>query len=294
MDKINTEVFLEVVKTGSFKAAAANMGYTQAGVSYIVNAMESELGVSLFNREYGGVKLSQEGKELLYYVEQIHINEKLLKAKANELRSLDSGSVSVRSFTSVSVHWLPGIIENFHQKHPNIKVNIISAENDIEAEELVSKQSVDCGFFALPLSVEMETLFLHESPMMVSLSPKHPLAGLDAFPAQELNNYPYIRMTYNFTDRYLQDLFAKIGGIPKGSYVIDNDYAALAMASTDMGYCLFPQMALKNVPFELKHLELTPRVSMKVCIGTRSIERCSRATKEFIKCVSEWVNENVN
>lgn len=294
MEKINAGVFLKVVKTGSFKAAATHMGYTQAGISYIINSMENELGLKLFIREYGGVKLSPEGKELFYYLEQIHINEKLLKATADEMRSLNSGSVSVRSFSSVSIHWLPGIIEKFNQKYPNIKVTIVSTDNDIEAEAMVSNQTVDCGFFALPLNCDFETVFLHDSPMMVSISPKHPLAKLDNFPIEELCNYPFIKMSYDDSEHYLQELFNLAGGIPRESYIIDNDYAALAMASKNMGYCLFPKMTLKNVPFDLKHLDLIPHIAMKVCIGAKSLSRCSRATKEFVKCASEWVAEHVD
>lgn len=294
MEKMNAEVFLNVVKTGSFKAAAAELGYTQAGISYIISAMENELGLKMFIREYGGVKLSPEGKDLLYYMEQIYINEKLLKAKADEMRSLDCGSVSVRSFTSVSIHWLPGIIEKFNQKYPNIKVEIVSTDNDIDAEAIVSNQTVDCGFFTLPLTCDMETVFLHESAMMVSLSPKHPLAELDKFPIGELCNHPFIKMSYDDSGHYLRELFTLAGGIPPESYIIDNDYAALAMASKNMGYCIFPRMTLEDVPFDLRHLELTPRITMKVCIGAKSLTMCSRATKEFIKCVSDWVTENVN
>lgn len=154
--KINAEVFLEVVRTGSFKAAAENLGYTQAGVSYIIKAMENELGLVLFDREYGGVKLSSEGKEVLYYFEQIHANKKLLMAKANEIRSLDIGSVSVRCFSSVSIHWLPGIIEEFHKKHPNITVSITSTDDDAEVEKMIAEQTVDCGFFALPFHGELD------------------------------------------------------------------------------------------------------------------------------------------
>ena len=34
------EAFLEAARTGSFKQAASNLGYTQAGVSYLANALE--------------------------------------------------------------------------------------------------------------------------------------------------------------------------------------------------------------------------------------------------------------
>lgn len=293
MEKVNTEVFLKVVETGSFKAAADALGYTQAGVSYIVNAMEKELGLRLFDREYGGVRLSGEGKEILGEIEQVNLHERLLRAKADEIRSLDVGSVSVRSFSSVSVNWLPGIVEDFRREHPGVSVEIVSSNDDMEAEEMVASGSVDCGFFALPFHGKLDSTLLAESPLMVSVSPRHPMADKSEFPVSDLCSYPFIRMSYDDESHYLREVFDAAGGMPESSYVLDDDYAALAMASRDMGYCLFPEMALKNVPFELRHLPLTPRMTMKVCIGVRTMDACSHATRKFIHCASEWVERNV-
>ena len=44
------DAFLTVARLGSFKAAAEELGYTQAGISYLVNALEKELGLTLFLR----------------------------------------------------------------------------------------------------------------------------------------------------------------------------------------------------------------------------------------------------
>ena len=65
MDKINAEVFVTVANLGSFKKAADKLGYTQAGISYIINSMEEQAGFRLFEREFGGVRLTQEGQALV-------------------------------------------------------------------------------------------------------------------------------------------------------------------------------------------------------------------------------------
>ena len=52
------DAFLKVAETGSFKQAAHDLGYTQAGISYLVSTLERELDVPLFVRDYGGVHTS--------------------------------------------------------------------------------------------------------------------------------------------------------------------------------------------------------------------------------------------
>ena len=59
------DAFLKVAETGSFKQAAHDLGYTQAGISYLVSTLERELDVPLFVRDYGGAHLTSDGADLL-------------------------------------------------------------------------------------------------------------------------------------------------------------------------------------------------------------------------------------
>ena len=65
------EAFLHIAETGSFKQAAHDLGYTQAGISYLISSMERELGIPLFVRDYGGAHLTSEGAELLPWIRNI-------------------------------------------------------------------------------------------------------------------------------------------------------------------------------------------------------------------------------
>ena len=292
MEKINAEVFLKVVETGSFQAAAKELDYTQAGVSDIVKTMEETTGITLFIRAREGVRLTAEGRELLYYIQQIRNSERLFAAKVAELRNIQTGSVSVRIFNSISVCWIPDILATFSEKYPNVEVRLISSENDLEAERMVYDQDIDCGFFVMPLRTELDTVFLSENKLVASVSPQHPLASGERFPISEIRSYPYIKMLYQ-DDYYLSELFRMAGGTPGYDYAIDNDIAALAMAERGLGYCIFPEMVTRGAPFDLKHMELDPPLSIQVHIGTRSIEKCSGAAKAFIKHVTEWADKNL-
>ena len=63
------DAFLKVAETGSFKQAAHDLGYTQAGISYLVSTLERELDVPLFVRDYGGAHLTSDGADLLPWVQ---------------------------------------------------------------------------------------------------------------------------------------------------------------------------------------------------------------------------------
>ena len=90
MDKINAEVFVTVATLGSYKMAADKLGYTQAGISYIINAMEEQAGMKFFEREYGGVRMTQEGKELLPSMQRLYQDELIVREKVDKIRCKES------------------------------------------------------------------------------------------------------------------------------------------------------------------------------------------------------------
>lgn len=290
MEKLNTEVFLKVVETESFQTAAKELGYTQAGISYIINMTEKALGLKLFLRVHEGVRLTPEGEQLLPELRRINVDERMLASKVNELKNLETGSVSVRIFNSISAYWIPDIVSTFSKKYPGIDIRLISCENDVDAERMVYEQEVDCGFFVLPLHTPLETIFLQENPLVASVALDHPLAARNAFPVSEICNYPYIRMSYA-DDYYLSELFRQAGGVPESKYAIDNDYAALAMAARGLGYCIFPELIVRGTPFALKHLPLDPQTAIQIHVGAKSIAQSTKATKAFIDHVVMWTNE---
>ena len=112
------EAFLEAARTGSFKQAASELGYTQAGVSYLANALEKELGVRLFVREHGGVRLTSEGTALLPWIQEVCASERRLEAHLADLKQLEEGSLHIVAFTSTLTQWLPQITKRFTEAHP--------------------------------------------------------------------------------------------------------------------------------------------------------------------------------
>lgn len=290
MEKLNAEVFLKVVETGSFKKAADLLNYTQAGVSYIINAMEEEYGIRLFYREHGGVRLNDNGKELLPLIRQLDRDEHFIREKINALKGLDSGTVRVSTFNSVYVRWLPGILRSFEEQHPGIKVEVVSCEDSIENERLIFSREVDCGFLIGEPTMELDTIDLSEDELMAAVSPDHPLAGRNAFPLEQLPAQPYIMISFDKSDFY--DLLFPGDSGPNTKYVADNEFAAMAMVSRGLGVSVFSRLLLQEPVFPVRSLPFDPPVSRMIRIGTRSMKTCTAATKEFMRCSERWIHAN--
>ena len=292
MDKLNTTVFLKTVETGSFKRAADVLGYTQAGVSYIISAMEEEFGIKLFHREYGGVRLTSEGQTLLPLIKQISDGEHFLSEAINEIKDLKSGTVRVSTFYSVSIFWLPGIIRKFKDQYPGIDVEVVHHDVDKENERLIYDRVVDCGFMSDEPTLSLDTYDLMEESFMIALPLDHPLAKKKKFPIDQVRNYPYIRMTYDRPDSDIFETIFSGGASPKTAFTVDNDFAAMSMVSQGLGICIFPQLLLKDPPFPMRVMGFDPPFKRTIRLGTRAINDCTFAAKAFIQCARKWVYEN--
>ena len=65
MDAKKLQVILNTAKIGSINKAAEKLGYTQSGLTYLINSIEEEIGISLLNRSHMGISLTDEGNEPL-------------------------------------------------------------------------------------------------------------------------------------------------------------------------------------------------------------------------------------
>ena len=145
MEKINAEVFITVAKLGSFRKAADKLGYTQAGISYIINSMEEQAGIKLFEREFGGVKLTQDGENLLPVMKQLYSCEQLVNQQIDKLKGLDTGHIRLLSFNTVIVCYLPKILRDFKAKYPGIDIELLACDSPAEAIEEIRNGNADCA-----------------------------------------------------------------------------------------------------------------------------------------------------
>ena len=188
------EAFLHIAETGSFKQAAHDLGYTQAGISYLISSMERELGIPLFVRDYGGAHLTAEGEQLLPWIQDVSNAERRLEARLGEVKNLEAGTVHVATFTSTAIQWLPGIAKAFSAQHPGIELRITLDDDQDELEEMLWRGDADCGFVVAPLARKLHAIHLRQDPLLVALPIDHPLADADEFPLSRMASELYIRL----------------------------------------------------------------------------------------------------
>lgn len=118
-------VFEAAHRQGSFLRAAEELGVTPGAVSRQVKALETELGVRLFDRFNRAVRPTEAGDALAVGVRR---GLAALEAAVEEVRHARDAPLVVSVMHSLAARWLAPRLHNFEARHPEVQV-LLSASD---------------------------------------------------------------------------------------------------------------------------------------------------------------------
>ena len=115
-----------IVEAGSMTRAAERLGYSQAGLTYMMNSLENELGLCLLDRGYSGVRLSESGRQLMPEIRRFLRSYDSLDAAINSCKQAQSSTLRIAAIDSVSQRWLPEVIARLRAEYPHTHISVTS------------------------------------------------------------------------------------------------------------------------------------------------------------------------
>jgi DNA-binding transcriptional LysR family regulator len=119
--------FLEVIRHGSFRAAAETLGQSVNALRRRVGELEHALGVTLLTRHVDGVRTTLEGESVLAAAGRMELASfELLRARDQSDASL-SGQVRIAITEGLGTFWIAPRLVEFQRAHPNLLVDLYCA-----------------------------------------------------------------------------------------------------------------------------------------------------------------------
>ncbi len=199
--------FRELARQLHFRRAAETLAVAQPALSRALAQLEAALGVDLLNRTRRGAELTPAGRLLLERVEPLLRN---LESVRGEMRELSQGAVGhLRiAFTGLAMATvLPGILREFHRRHPGIRLELNESPTSAQLAALQAGE-LGCGFFHPDSPTPgLKTHLLLSERNGVLLPANHPLAGAPRLRLRDLAQTSFVLFprTHNpgFYDRVL-------------------------------------------------------------------------------------------
>lgn len=288
MDKVKCEAFLIAAEQGSLSAAAKSLGYTQPGITRMINTLEEEVGFPLLIRTKRGVALTPNGQKLVPLFRDIVQAQRLLAETTSAIRGVLTGSLTIGCYYSVSAMLLPNILKSFLADYPNITIYLKEGTN-AELTKWLQEGVIDISFSAKPsMKEEFDWIPVLNDELMVWLPNRYAPKYKESFPIKELEKYPFIiTQPDNDTDidRVLHDL-----GIEADIHFSTKDaYATYKMVEADLGVSFNQQLIARDWSGKVTVLPFKPAQYIELGLALPSMIEASPVTKKFIKYVKNLI-----
>ncbi|MGW8945952.1 LysR family transcriptional regulator [Streptomyces koyangensis] len=263
-------VLRAVAATGSFSAAARELGCTQPAVSQQMKALESSAGTPLLIRTGREMRLTQAGEALTRHAAGILAGLTAAEEEVAAIAGLRVGRVRLVSFPSGSSSLVPAALAALRAAHPGTRVSLEEAEPPRSAELL---RAGDCDialafrYAGATAPDEWDDLVVRPllADRLVGLVPEgHRLADAASAGIGELAADPWIAGCPRCR-RQLVEVCETEGFTPRIDFATDDYPAVLGLVAAGLGVAVLPALALESLrPKGVRTIAVEPAVEREI------------------------------
>lgn len=290
MESKKLEALLMAVDLGSFTKAAEVLGYTQSGLTHMMNSLEKEVGFTLLERGRSGVRLTEEGERIAPAVREFLQANARLDSVIKQVSSSRTEIIRVSAYASIAMHWLPGIIQRFREECPDVDVDIRMADHVDVPYELLAQGKMDAILVSPQDEGQYEWVHLADDPMFAVLPKDFDTQGMTAFPLAAFEARDFIMPSQGF-DKDIMRIFNRIGVKPHILPTWVDDPTVISMVSHDLGVSMMTELTVRGRTDGVKLLPVEPASSRELGLAVRSLDAASDGLRHFIDCTKRVVAE---
>jgi len=143
MDWDKLKIFYAVAEAGSFTRATINLNLSQSAISRQIQSLEEDLKVQLFERHARGLTLTENGEYVFKTAHEVISKLKDVETSLADQKNKPTGKLTITTVRSFGTHWLTPRIQEFMQLNPNIEVELIFDDKELD----LSTREADIGIF---------------------------------------------------------------------------------------------------------------------------------------------------
>ena len=290
MESKKLEALLMAVDLGSFTKAAEVLGYTQSGLTHMMNSLEKEVGFTLLERGRSGVRLTEEGERIAPAVREFLQANARLDSVIEQVASSRTEIIRVSAYASIAMHWLPGIIQRFREECPDVDVDIRMADHVDVPYELLAQGKMDAILVSPQDEGQYEWVHLADDPMFAVLPRDFETQGMTAFPLAAFEARDFIMPSQGF-DKDIMRIFNRIGVKPHILPTWVDDPTVISMVSHGLGVSMMTELTVRGRTDGVKLLPVEPASSRELGLAVRSLDAASDGLRHFIDCTKRVVAE---
>jgi len=239
--------FDAVRRAGSIREAARRLHVASSAVNRQILKLEDEVGMPLFERLPGGLKLTAAGEVFARHAIVVLQDAERARSELDAIKGLRTGHIELATVEGVTTDLLPTVIGRMREHYPKVTIGVATMGSR-SIPDAVARGAVDLGLaFALQRTAELRQLALGRFRLGALLAPDHPLAGRREVSFATCAEYPLILAKSDLSVHHLlKPAIARAGIDHKGSIETSSVELSKELARRGLGISFQTRIGLEH------------------------------------------------
>ena len=290
MDSKKLEILMTAADLGSFTKASEVVGYTQSGLTHMMDALEKEVGFPRLQRSHNGIQLTKQGMQLMPAIREF------LKANANlenQIKSIAEEKeevIKIAAYASIALHWIPEVLYRFKRLCPNVNVDLRMVYDALEPFDLLESGMIDVIFASKQSYGSCTWIPIYNEKIYAILPKGYPLNGRNTFPLQEFEGQDFLMPSGRFSldvNAALKPLNIKIR---EKSTSVD-DETLIRLVGAGHGVSMMSELMIRGRINDVQCVPVEPVVIRELGMGTHSKKKETDSIRKLKECMLEVIKE---
>lgn len=283
------KALLTAVDLGSFSAAAQKLGYTQSGLTHMMNSLEDELGFSILQRGYYGVKLTPGGERIIPRIRALVACEDALENEIELVKSYGDNVIRIGAYSSMASTILPFVVEELAEEFPDVSINIQTG-TFAELFGGLDEGRYDICFGSRNSKYNFKWTPLFKDRFYAILPKNYPVKN-DEFPISGFNGTKFLMPGLGF-DVDISAVFSEHNIHPFVTPTYVDDPAIISMVEHNLGISMLSELILHGRNDDVATVPIVPEVVRNMAIATKPDKIMTLPMKRLIAITKDFVKNN--
>ena len=284
MNLLYLGAFRAVMLSGTVSAAAEILGRSQPAVSRLLDKLEEELGVSLFERRRGLITPTRAAQFLLDEIERAYVSLDNLKSFANRIAEGESSRIAIAVMPALGITFVPHLLAKFREDWAHTRL-ILNVRLSTKIEEWAATQQIDFGLAEIPLKrTGFRSETFSDTPYVAAVPRDHALADRSCLGPADLLQGPFISWTsFVAAGQLIAQAFRTSGVVLDAACEVTFSASAYEMVKHGIGVALIdPYTALKQYDDRVRLIPFAPTIPFNVALLRPEARQPNRAVDALI------------
>lgn len=289
MDTKKLEALAMAVRMGSFTRAAEALGYTQSGLTHMMNSLEKDFGFPVLVRGRAGVRLTAAGERIFPLVRDCLAAGELLEREIRMINADKEETIRVAAYASVAVHWLPEVIQQFRHDHPGVNVDIQMGSVE-EVYRWVREDKADMCFASRQEGQTLEWTYLRNDRLVAILPPDYDMQGRETFPVYGFDGQEFLMPSMGF-DLDIMRVLNRHGVMPLVRTTQVSDSVIISMVEHGLGVSILSELVMKGRKDNVQAVPMDPPAVRELGIAARPRKELRPLARKFIAAARDMIEK---